>query len=710
MSAARDALRSALDPRSVAVIGASDDPNKVGGRPLRHLASHGYRGRVFPINPNRPQVQGLTAYPSFAELPEPPEVAIVALAGEAAVEAVETCAAGGVRVAIVMASGFGEVGPAGKEQEARMRSAARAAGMRVVGPNSMGLANFATGAILSFTTMFLEVAALDGPVAVISQSGGMSVVPYGLLRERGIGVRYSHATGNDCDVTVGELACVVAEDPELRLLLLYLEAIEDAGPLAELGALARERGLRVVALKGGTTPAGQEAARSHTGALATEARVVEAFLERHGIRQAHSTLELVQGAELYLKGWEPAGRRLVMVSNSGASCVLAADAASRLGFPLATLAPGTRARLTEILPAFATVTNPIDVTAALLSNSRLLSDVLPVIATDPAADAVLVSVPVVGEGYDVDAFADDTARFARETGKPVAVTASQPRIAARFAAEELVVFPTEGEAVAALDGYLGHVDRQRGALRAGSHTPPRLPAGPPARLLDEAASLALVACHGVPVVDHRLCASADEAAGAFAGLGGGPVAVKGCSAAVVHKTAAGLVRLDLRDERAVRAAFADVAADRGALVARMARGVRELMIGARVDPVFGPVVVVGDGGADVEAIPDSRVLLWPFDEADVVAALARLRVAPALAGARGRPPADTAAFARAAVAVGALVADPAAGVSALDLNPVLVDEAGCLALDAAVYVAGTSGGTSPEEGRPASTSSTHSTA
>ena len=341
--AARAHLRSVLNPRSIAIIGASENPNKIGGRPLLFLSKFGYRGKVFPINPKRSEVQGFTAYPSMAALPESPEVAVIVVPGDLALQAVEECAQAGVRVAIVMASGFGETAvPEAQAQERRMVELGRAKGMRIIGPNSQGLANFGTGAVMSFSTMFLEAPPQDGPVAIVSQSGGMAVVPYGLLRSRDIGVRHVHATGNDCDVNVPELAAALAEEPDLRLLLLYLETIRDPEPFIEMARIARERGLPVVALKSGRTAAGQQAARSHTGALANEDRVVDAFFEQHGIWRAQNMADLVQASELYLKGWRPQGRRLVVISNSGAVCVLAADAATAAGMPMAQLNDDTR--------------------------------------------------------------------------------------------------------------------------------------------------------------------------------------------------------------------------------------------------------------------------------------------------------------------------------------------------------------------------------
>lgn len=691
----RDSLRTVLNPKSVAVIGASENENKIGGRPLLYLSRHGFKGKVFPINPKRAEIQGYKAYPSLADVPDAPEAAIVALAGDAAIEAVEQCAQRGVRTTVVMTSGFGETDPvAGKAKEKRMRDAAHAAGMRIIGPNSQGLANFGTGAILSFSTMYIEAPPMDGPIGVVSQSGAMSVVPYGLLRSRGLGVRHSHATGNDADVSASELASVVAEDPDLKLLLLYLESISDPFFLAETARIAHSRNLPVIALKSGRTTAGQEAAKSHTGALANEDRTVDAFLARHGIWRARDTAELVASAEMYLKGWKPKGRKLVAISNSGAVCVMAADAASSVGMPMAKLAGDTRAELGRILPGFATTTNPIDITAALMTNSGLFSQILPVLARDSAADAFLIGIPVSGKGYDVEAFARDSADFAKATGKPLVVAIPQPNIAARFKEHGLPVFPTEYEAVAALNQFLSHgelIQAAKGRQLASAHPPA---ASAEAVMLNEAQSLKLLADAGVPVVAHRLCQTADEAAAALSALGG-PVAVKGCSADVAHKSELGLVRLGLNDAGAVRAAFTDMqkalsahgARFDGAIVAKMARGRREMMIGARIDPAFGPVVLVGDGGKYVEAMPDVQLLIAPFGAVDVREALQRLRIAPLLGGVRDEPPLDVDAFCNAVLAVGRLMTEGKSGVANLDLNPVLVGAAGegCVALDAVVY-------------------------
>ncbi|GAC1421794.1 MAG: acetate--CoA ligase family protein [Candidatus Velthaea sp.] len=676
-------LASALDPRSIAIIGASDNEHKIGGRPLLYLNRFGYRGKIYPINPARSSAQGYATYPDLDALPEIPDLAIIAVPGDAAVEAVEACAARGVKIAVVMTSGFGETSsPDGRAKERRMVAAARAGGMRMVGPNSQGLANFGTGAVASFSTMFLEETPADGPIAVISQSGSMSVVPYGLLRRRGLGVRHAHATGNDADVTVAELAAAVAADPEVKLLLLYLESIPDPHHLATAARIAHARNLPIIALKSGRTAAGARAAQSHTGALANEDRVVDAFLEGLGILRADDAASFIAGAELYLKGWKPAGSRLVAISNSGASCVMTADAATLAGMPLATLSDETQTALQTVLPTFATTTNPVDITAALLTNSRLFSDILPIIARDPAADSFIVAVPVAGTGYDVAAFARDTATFAELTGKPIVVAAPQPPVAAQFRALGLATFELEVHAIAALSRFIAHFQLARDATIPGERA--RYSAFPgTGRTLNEADSLAYIERAGLQTVRHRLCRSEDEAVAAFDALGG-VVALKGCSADVAHKSELGLVRLNVREPAAVRAAYRELQASLqrhgarfdGVLVAQMAKGRYEMLIGAHRDPVFGPVVIVGEGGTHVEALPDVRVLLPPFTVNDVRRAMMRLRIAPLFAGIRGEPPLDVDAFCAATVAVGSLMLDPTLRTLSVDCNPVLLGAAG----------------------------------
>ncbi|EHL23328.1 CoA-binding domain-containing protein [Acidovorax sp. NO-1] len=679
----QDLLTSALNPRSVAIIGASDNIHKIGGRPIYYMQRHGFQGAIYPINPSRAEIQGHKSYASLGALPEVPDLALVVVGGDKTVAAVEDCAARGVKSAVIIASGFGETGAAGLELQQHMVAKARAAGMRLYGPNTQGLANFGTGAIAGFSTMFIEVPPMDGPIGIVSQSGGMSAMTYGLLRGRGLGVRHVHATGNEADVTVGELALAVAHDPDVKLLLLYLESIANPEMLAAAAAHARERDLPIIAIKAGRSAQGQKAASSHTGSLANEDRTVDAFFRHHGIWRVRDPHEQARAAQAYLKGWRPEGRRLVVISNSGASCVMGADAADDEGLPLAELAQHTQDAVASQLPGFATASNPIDITAALLSDSGLFGKVLPAVAQDPAADLFFINIPVAGAGYDVQAFARDAAAFEATTGKPVAVAAWQESVAEPFRAQGIATFPNEGEALGVLAQVAGHTALMRRERTAWPTLPTVVVPQGAQGFLNEADSLALLARHGVPTVPMYLCRSAQEARNAFDAVGGRAV-VKACSAEVPHKSEHGLVALGVASAEQAGELYGrfdakmtemGVARD-GVIVAAMHKGQHEFMVGARIDPVFGPVVVVGDGGKYVEALQDVAVLLPPFSQQEVVQALRTLRIAPLIDGVRGDPPLDVAALADIAVAVGQVIAGARGAIASVDLNPVMVGAAG----------------------------------
>lgn len=686
-------------PRSVAVIGASTDPDKVGGRPIDYMRRFGFTGEIYPVNPARTVVQGLPAFARVGDIRPAPDVALIAVPGTSAVHAVEECAAAGVKAAVVMTSGFGETSSVeGRAQQESMVASARAAGMRLVGPNSQGLANFESGAVLGFSTMFKEEEPLDGPVAIVSQSGAMCSVPYGLLRRKGIGVRYAHATGNDGDVTVGELAESVLTDTAVELLILYLEDLSAPAALARAAHAARLRALPIVVLMGGRSAEGQRAAASHTGALASEQKIVDAFFRKHGIWRARSMREVVDATELYLQRCTPRGKNLVVVSNSGAVCVLASDAASDHGLTLSRFSADTQRDLDAVLPPYATKTNPVDVTAALLTDSGLFGKALPIIAGDPSADAFLIGIPVAGAGYDVERFAADAATFAAQTNKPLVIAAPQRSVGEPFRRRNLVVFDDESTAMSALAQFLSHHELMAAAASV-DHALPSTHVGATSvtssvRTLDEAASLRLLSNHGVPVVDHRLCMTGDEAADAFLDLGCEKVVVKGCTIDTGHKSEFGLVELGLDTADGVAEAFSLLQRRMsdcgftfgGVIVAEMVRGLHEGLVGAHRDPVFGPVVVVGQGGKYVEALPDTQVLLPPFCRADAVHAIGRLRMAPVLSGVRGEPAADVESWADLAVAVSLVMAEDDHTVESLDANPVIVGArgTGCTVVDALV--------------------------
>ncbi|GLC91228.1 pimeloyl-CoA synthetase [Cupriavidus sp. TA19] len=691
-----DALFS---PASVAVIGASDNPNKVGGRPIHYLRTFGYTGEVFPVNPAREVIQGYRAYPDLGAIGKAPDAVVIAVSGDATLEQVRQCGAAGVKAAVIMASGFAETGEAGRLRQQELVAVANDSGMRLVGPNAQGTANFASGAVLNFSTMFMEVAPQDGPIAIISQSGAASVMPYALLRQAGYGVRYLVATGNDADLDACAMTAAVAADPEVRLILVYLESVSDPAQLARAAAVARARGASIVAIKAGNSQRGAMAAASHTGALVGNDAAIDAFLARHGIWRARDIGELVRAVPLYLQQRPPGQGRTVVMSHSGAVGVMAADLAERHDLPLTGLQPATLRELGAILPAFGTASNPLDMTAALLGKGDMFPRVLQALGADTQADMVMVGIPVAGPGYDVEALARDAAAFSAGHAKPLVASAPQQSVREVFVRHGVPAFVTEADAIAALAQYAAHHRLADAATAMATAA-----AWPEAQQLDggglqdEAHSLALLAEAGVPAVPHRLCDSMDAAVRAFDALGGVPVVVKGCAAEIPHKSEHGLVHLRLTDAASVARATQDcldtlqrlgVAAPR-VVVAAMVKGRHEFALGVSVDPVFGPLVMIGEGGTLLELRKDVVTLLAPFTAEDVKVACARLRLAPLFDGYRDIPALDLEALASSAVALGDWALRHRTVLASVDINPLMVMAAGegVMAVDAVVELKG----------------------
>ncbi|MCY0857475.1 acetate--CoA ligase family protein [Cupriavidus sp. D39] len=698
-----DNILELLAPRSVAILGASDNPIKAGGRPIDYMRRYGFAGRVYPVNPKRAQIQGLQAYPELAALPDAPDLVVVSVAGQEVERAIDQCLAVKARAAVIYSSGFAELGEAGAAQQRKLVERARVGGLRLFGPNTQGVANFRDGAILHFSTMINEEAGQDGPVAIVSQSGAGSSIVYGGLRRKGIGVRYMVATGNEADITAAEVLRAVAADPEIRVLLLYIESLKDPAVLAQAARIAHQRDIPILAVKAGRTQAGQLTASSHTGALAGEDALADAFLRQHGIQRVADFRELVEYSQVFIGGQRPRGRKVVAISNSGATCVLAADAAEDQGLSLCQFEGEGATALKAVLPSFVSARNPIDMTTALLGQPQIYGQTLDVVAAQRQADMIFVGFPIGGEGYDFADFSAQTGRFASASGVPVAVGANQEWVAQAFRAQGVPVFDSERAAMRALGMLAQHVAVNASALAEPAALPPSVPkdGGATSVSLDEVASLAALAQAGLPVVAHRLCHSAGDVRRALAELGT-PVVAKGVSPDITHKSELGLVRLGLADEAQALAAFDDL--DRmlrglaasegvkhgGVLIARQQRGAFELAVGAHIDDVYGPVVMVGQGGVLVEAIDDVQFLVAPFSATQAREAIGRLRIARAFGALRGMEAVDVDALAQMLVRLGDWMVRSQGRVRSVDANPVMVSRGSVapVLVDAVVIRAG----------------------
>jgi acyl-CoA synthetase (NDP forming) len=455
------ALDTLLRPRSVAIVGASDNPNKIGGRPLHYLRTFGYRGQVFPVSQRGGPVQGVPSFASLDELPEAPDCVILSVPAEAALDQVRACAKIGARNAILFSSGFGEMGPEGLHRQQELVAAARSGGVRLLGPNTIGAANFSCGAILSFASMYQEVEPLDGPVAIVSQSGAVGASAYAQLRQSGVGVRYVCTTGNQSDVDVCEFFGAVLADPAVQLVLLYLEEARDLPALEAALALACNRGVPVLVLQSARTESGARMAACHTGAAGTRGPELSRLFAQYGCRRVASLSQLAASAPLYLDGSSPQASPLQVgvISNSGASCVLAADACDVLELPLAQLGEATLAELDALLPPFSRSRNPVDLTAMLLADPSLLGRTVTALLQDAGCTGLALNLlAVAGAGYDIARFAADTARAARACGKPTVFSSPDPRVRIMFTNAGIAAFESEHEALAALKEHRAHRD------------------------------------------------------------------------------------------------------------------------------------------------------------------------------------------------------------------------------------------------------------
>jgi acyl-CoA synthetase (NDP forming) len=681
-------------PRAVAVIGASSNPQKIGGRTLANLRQGGFSGPVYPINPAGGEMAGWPVCRSIADLPEPPDLAIVAVPGtEAVAAAIQDCADASVKTCIVFSAGFRESGPDGREHEARLVADARSRGMRVLGPNSQGSLCANAGLIASFATTFQEYAIQDGPVAIISQSGAMSAVIYGLLREKGIGVRYVHATGNEADIAAADLLDAVADDPYVSVVLLYLESVADAGQLAAAAARARAAGQLVLCVKAGASASGQKAAQSHTGALASDDKVVDAFMTRIGICRVDTIRSLVDVVPLALQRRNASANGLVIISNSGAACVLGADLCDRLNLPLARFSAETKQALERIIPPNGSADNPVDVTPALLTDASMLQRALGTIAGDPSVGTILLNLPGSTRGYDFAGFARDLGQFRQASTALTLVVTPTAAARAEMASSGAAVFEHDSDALQALSVLRCAQAESAPVIEQAQAEAPQLLAG---GFLDEAESLAVLQQAGIPVIPHALCRTADEAAVAWRRWGGA-VVVKGCSRRFPHKSEYGLIALGCSGEEAVTEAYRRITArmrehgefEPNVIVAPFSKIRAEAFVGARWDEVFGAVVVIGEGGKYTESRQDVVTLSWPFDESAALQAMRNLRVAKIWAGTRGDPALDLKPLAEAAVRFGALVDRMKGAIKSIDANPMALGAPGeeCLVLDALVEVA-----------------------
>jgi len=688
-------LGALLRPDSVAIVGASNDPGRLPGLPIRFLKEGGFKGAIWPVNPQRDLVQGLKSYPTVAVLRGAPDVAIIVVPLPLVQRAIEDCAAKGAKFALVFTTGFGETGAEGAQAQKALLDAAGAAGMRVLGPNCLGCFNSETGFYGTFAIALTKGLHTPGNVAVVSQSGAYGEQLSHLAKERGLGVRYFVSTGNEADINLGEVISWLADEPEIDVIVAYAEGTRRPAELVAALARAQAADKQVVFMKVGRSTAGAAAAASHTATLAGEDRVWDAVFRKYGVYRARTTEEQLDVAYAAARRKFPTGRRAAILSVSGGFGIQLSDAAAYNDLETPPLPADLAERLASLLP-YGSIRNPLDASGQVVTHLDKLMTSLELLSGSPSFDAVIAffgTVPLVDS-----------------MGAPLfeAVVGGAPSIADRLVVLSLVADEASVRGYERA-GYLVFEEPYRaaravsalaylGAARRRTAEPVALPASAdlPGDALSEFSAKALLAQFGVPVPPERLATSADEAAAAAQAIGF-PVVMKICSPAIAHKTEIGGVLLSLASEAAVRegydrlieralAAGYDRGVVEGVIVAPMAARGIETILGAQNDPVFGPVVLFGLGGVHAEVFKDTVIRLAPITEQEAHEMIREVRSWPLLDGARGAEPADVDALAKALSGLSRFAAANADRVSTIDVNPFVVwpKGKGAAALDALV--------------------------
>jgi acetyltransferase len=704
-----------FSPNGIAVIGASRDPDKLGYAVMRNLtqAGGGYRGPIYPVNPRAAEVMGLRCYPDISAVPDPVELAVLIIPPALAPRIIEGCGQRGIKAAVVITGGFREVGPAGAQLEETMVENARRYGMRIMGPNCIGVVDTAT----PINTTIVPGMPPAGHIAFVSQSGALcgSIIDWTIGNR--IGFSRLLSIGNEADIHETDLLPFLAADDNSRVIALYLEDVK-GGP-AFVAAL-RDAAARkpVLVLKTGRTDSGRVATASHTGALAGVHAAFRAACKQTGVVEVEREQALFSGAVALAYQPLPTGNRIAIVTNAGGPAAVAADAFEAAGLRLARTSPATQTALRGFLHPDAQLGGPVDMLGG--ADAAQFQSAVAAVLADPAVDGVLAMlVPqILSKPLAIVAALDAAARGQAQPAKPLlACLMGKASVEAAHVAAHAVELPPYTFPEDAVEAFSILCRRAQWVRRIGESANQQISelanrrigeTGAARKLtasvalaaaqaagrktLDAAEARALLEAYGIAVPSEALATTPQEAARLAAQIGY-PVVMKLISPDILHKTEVGGVILNVSAARAARAAFTTLieraraaqpaARLRGVQIQQMVRGGQEVIVGVKRDPTFGPLVMFGLGGIYVEILADVSFRLAPLTAADAWEMLAEVRSAKLLAGVRGAPPADRAALVDAIVRIGQLAADHPQ-IAELDLNPLLVlgEGRGVMAVDA----------------------------
>ncbi len=671
--------------QSIAIIGATERENAMGRAPIEYLQRYGYAGKIYPINPKGSTILGLQAFTTITEVKSTIDLALILLPAELVEEALTQCGVAGVKVVIVMSSGFAESDADGVLAQARLVDIARNSGIRLVGPNCIGSVGGAKKLVASFSPVFsaptTNVEA--GSIALVSQSGALGYGMYSLGLDQGVPLGVVVTTGNEADVTNLEVANALADDPSISAILLYAESLTDIGMLHKISTKKPTAILKV-----GRSAQGAIAAASHTGALATEDRIIDAAIRATGAVRVDDVEQLLDAGLIFASGVKSLGKRVAIITTSGGSGILATDALEAQGLELAELAPESLAELRNIIPSYGNANNPVDVTAAVMSSPDLFEKCLDILAHDKGVDSIIACFAVL-VGADVERIAAALGGVSKIRKIPIAVarTGSKnlaPNAQAIFRSLNIPVFPTPDRAVAALR-ILNDSGRviERISVKTSSELFPT-----PSSTATEVEMKALWKKVGIPVPLSVVVSEEKEIQAAIKFVGGRAV-LKAVVPGLLHKSEAGAVALDINADTA-QATFISLSQLSGKGIKNdvlvetfIPKGV-EALVGV-TSSALGKVLTIGVGGILTEIISDVSIRLLPVDESTVRQMITETRLAPLFAGARGSAPADVEAFIATVLRI-AEVASTFPESSELDINPLTVLPQGVWVLDTAYSI------------------------
>ncbi len=693
-----------LNPRGVAIVGATDDTDRAGGQALHALAQHGYSGGIFPVNPKYDTLGKHRCYRNLTAIDQPCDVAVVAVPAQHVPGVIEQCGQHGIPFAVVLGGGFREAGPEGIANEERMLAAARKGGVRLIGPNCLGLVNIHQRVYAGFGSITKAPELKPGPVSAVIQSGGFGNSLVVQTAAAGVGFRYVVASGNESDIKAPELIHAFVDDPETKVILAYLEGVADGRGLMAAARRALAAGKPVLVLKAGNTRQGLRAAATHTANLTSSYDVFSAALKQCGVIEVRDTHEAADYAQCFAAGRRARGRNVVVMGGSGGSAVAFSDAADEVGLKLIPLSANTMTVLRENLPSVASLENPVDYAAGFINdkNAPRFQRALDAVLADPEVHQ-LGMLLATSTGRTMYNGAAGVAEALKKSDKPVMLFCSIPYAAAPegfdvIAAEKIPMQPSPRRVAYAMGKLADYSDTLHQRERICNPPAVKARALPPLPdgvvTLNEHESKDLLRAFGIPLTQDTLLApgAAAPAQVKF------PVAVKIASRDIAHKSDIGGVRLNVQDQAQLETAIAEVLANAkraapqaniaGVLLSEMIADGLETIVGVVNDPCFGPVVAFGLGGIFAETLRDVTYRVAPFDKLEAHAMVREIRGAKLFDGVRGQPARDVEALANLLVAVSHMAWLTRERVAEMDINPVLVRPAGkgVVAADALVVL------------------------